>query len=571
MKNDIKSLINKINLHFIFLVLTFISLYSIVSLNFNSTQGADYEKYKNYLNFFLFDQDKTNLEQGLIYFFIIAWFIDLFTYKLNPINTEQIFSLGIQVGNFFILFIGLLGLNLLLKEFQVSNKNRYLTMSMICFFPQTISLVTTFKPEILAVALLFWSIYFVEKFFNEKNSYYIYLSLLPLSLLATLKGSVTGMVGLFFLIRYFKKMQSMNFKILILCFTVLVSISSIILYENYQSNNLFILDPPHDEEIYNSKAPFSIVYKIDPVKLFSKPYQHEHKDSIIAIYLLDTFDDYFQLYWNFDKSLFDQNRKDLFLSDGSDNLFKVDIKNRFITYNGPLNFYLMFLRQYFAIFFGFIYYFLIFKYSRKYKVNRVFYLAPLIGISISVINNVFGFPQNTFDPTRADTFKTFYFSFLIILSFSFVVSQFFQDKRKKGLYLIVYFLVIFFILGFPKANNDEFDFKISENNKYSLTCNLNSVFLKNTLFETSNIDCPSLDEIVCDEDIFRDNNSFNLVNSENSFKEVTEYDQCIDLINMGYRYDNEMLSLKNFPLFNFMTYILFIMSIIYAFIKNNEK
>ena len=112
----------------------------------------------------------------------------------------------------------------------------------------------------------------------------------------------------------------------------------------------------------------------------------------LAIYLLDTFDDYFQLYWNFDKSLFDQNRKDLFLSDGSDNLFKVDIKNRFITYNGPLNFYLMFLRQYFAIFFGFIYYFLIFKYSRKYKVNRVFYLAPLIGISISVINNVFGLP-----------------------------------------------------------------------------------------------------------------------------------------------------------------------------------
>ena len=71
-------------------------------------------------------------------------------------------------------------------------------MSMICFFPQTISLVTTFKPEILAVALLFWSIYFVEKFFNEKNNYYLYLSLLPLSLLATLKGSVTGMVGLFF-------------------------------------------------------------------------------------------------------------------------------------------------------------------------------------------------------------------------------------------------------------------------------------------------------------------------------------------------------------------------------------
>ena len=571
MKNDIKSLINKVNFHFIFLVLTFIGLYSIVSLNFDSTQGADYEKYKNYLNFFLLGQEKTNLEQGLIYFFIIAWFINLFTYKLNPLNTEEIFSLGIQVGNFFILFIGLLGLNLLLKEFKVSNKNRYLALSVICFFPQTISLVTTFKPEILAVALLFWSIFFVEKFFNVNNNNYLYLSLFPLSLLATLKGSVTGMVGLFFIIRYFKKLRSMNFKLLLISFSLLVSISSFILYENYQSNDLFILNPPHDEEIYNSKAPFSIVYKIDPIKIFSKPYQHEHKDSIIAIYLLDTFDDYFQLYWNFDKSLFDQNRKSLFLTDSTGDLLKVDISNRNITYNGPMNFYLMFLRQYFAIFFGIVFYFLIFRYSRKYKVNRAFYLAPLIGIFISVVNNVFGFPQNTFDPTRADTFKTFYFSFLIILSFSFVVSQFFQNKRKKLLYLVIYFLVIFFILGFPKANNDEFDFKISENNKYSLTCEINSLFLKNTLFETSNLDCPGLEEIICDEQIFRNNDSFYLINSENNLYEVTEYEQCTNSVNNGYRYYDKMISLTNFPLFNFMTYILFIMSVIYAFVKNNEK
>ena len=66
MKNDIKSLINKINLHFIFLVLTFISLYSIVSLNFNSTQGADYEKYKNYLNFFLNSNPRANPKYGYI-------------------------------------------------------------------------------------------------------------------------------------------------------------------------------------------------------------------------------------------------------------------------------------------------------------------------------------------------------------------------------------------------------------------------------------------------------------------------------------------------------------------------
>ena len=149
--------------------------------------------------------------------------------------------------------------------------------------------------------------------------------ILPLSLLVTTKGSVT-MVGLFFLIKYVKKIKLIDKGHLIKFLIILILLSSVILYENYQANKLFILDPPHDETIYNERAHPSVIYRINLKKLISKPYQHEHRDSIIGIYLLDTFDDYFQLYWNFDNSLLDKNRKDLFLTDSSGGLFKLDLR-----------------------------------------------------------------------------------------------------------------------------------------------------------------------------------------------------------------------------------------------------
>ena len=356
MKISFKNLIKNIDYGLIILIISLSFVYSLISLYYDSTQSADYAKYSNYLKYFLFEESETNLEQGLIYFYLISFFINFFSFKLNPENIDQVFSLGIQVGNLFILITGLFGLFYLLKEFGVSKKNNLITLSIVCFFPQTISLLVTLKPEILAFSLLTWSIYFVEKYFSKKDNIYLYISILPLSLLATTKGSVTGMVGIFFLIKYGKKIKLVDRRLLIKVVIILILLSSLVLYENYQANELFILDPPHDETIYNERAHPSVIYRINLKELISKPYQHEHKDSIVGIYLLDTFDDYFQLYWNFDNSLFDKNRKELFLNDSSGDLLKLDLKNRNITYNGPLNFYLMFLRQYFAIILSLIFY-----------------------------------------------------------------------------------------------------------------------------------------------------------------------------------------------------------------------
>ena len=92
MKN-ITNTLRKINPAFLFFSFSFFSIYSIISLFYDSTQGSDYEKYSNYLNYFLYESESTYLEQGLIYFYIISFFISLFSYQLNPENIDNIFSL----------------------------------------------------------------------------------------------------------------------------------------------------------------------------------------------------------------------------------------------------------------------------------------------------------------------------------------------------------------------------------------------------------------------------------------------------------------------------------------------
>ena len=132
--NPINTIKEKYLYIFVF-IFSLISIYSIISLNYNSTQGADYAKYSNYLDYFLSNQEKTNLEQGLIYFYIIAFFVNLFTARLNAENAEHIFSL--EYIKFYIFIIGLIGLYLLLKLFNYHEKYIFLCLSLVCF-PQTI-------------------------------------------------------------------------------------------------------------------------------------------------------------------------------------------------------------------------------------------------------------------------------------------------------------------------------------------------------------------------------------------------------------------------------------------------
>ena len=70
---------------------------------------------------------------------------------------------------------------------------------------------------------------------------------------------------------------------------------------------------------------------------------------MISILLLDTFDDYFNLYWNYDKGLLEKNEKVIITTNTSDKLIEIDSFNKTINYSGPFSFYTRFIKQYLSI------------------------------------------------------------------------------------------------------------------------------------------------------------------------------------------------------------------------------
>ena len=62
---------------------------------------------------------------------------------------------------------------------------------------------------------------------------------------------------------------------------------------------------------YNYKAPMSIIYNVNLYELVSNPIKNNHADSFIAISLLDTFGDYFDIYWDNDSSLYSKDRREI--------------------------------------------------------------------------------------------------------------------------------------------------------------------------------------------------------------------------------------------------------------------
>ena len=60
---------------------------------------------------------------------------------------------------------------------------------------------------------------------------------------------------------------------------------------------------------YDNKAPVSSVLNINFSNLALRPYLDNHADSFIGITLIDTFNDYFHLYWNQDKTFMNKNQK----------------------------------------------------------------------------------------------------------------------------------------------------------------------------------------------------------------------------------------------------------------------
>ena len=114
----------------------------------------------------------------------------------------------------------------------------------------------------------------------------------------------------------------------------------------------------------------------------------------------------------------------------------------------------------FSLFFLYLYLKVFFTNRLKDKVYNLF---PLIGIFILLVNTIFGFPQNNFDPNVGDTFKVFYYSFLIPFPVIMIFNNIDFKKIKKNYLFILLFIGFTFInLGFPKANNEYLDLELKK-------------------------------------------------------------------------------------------------------------
>ena len=66
-----------------------------------------------------------------------------------------------------------------------------------------------------------------------------------------------------------------------------------------------------EESSYLYRASASFLYNINFGDLINNPFRNTHADSFIGITLIDLFGDYFNRYWDHERSLFSQNRIDL--------------------------------------------------------------------------------------------------------------------------------------------------------------------------------------------------------------------------------------------------------------------
>ena len=158
------------------------------------------------------------------------------------------------------------------------------------------------KTEILVLSFLPWLILFIEIFLETKKYIYLYMSIPLLSIILLSKGSSLTIVGLFLLIVYINKIKLIE-KAIYSTFNLFVVISSLIYTEDSNINNNDLLNPSHEEK-YNNTAPISVIYKLEIKNLVKTPFKNNLSNSFIGITLLDTFGDYFDLYWNNDASNF---------------------------------------------------------------------------------------------------------------------------------------------------------------------------------------------------------------------------------------------------------------------------
>lgn len=478
--------------------------FSVTSIYFNSLSGADNYKYMDNILYIFGESSSPYDNQGLLYFFIVGLMLKIRTESFNYENDQsfisdnsQSFFLSetIQLANLYFFVFGLIGFYYWMKKMKINENRALFILILFCYFPTFYYLRFNMKPEILAFALIPWLFYFFQSFLIFKKNRDLFTMGVITAVLLASKSSIAAMVIISLFLLYIFKYRFFSLKHLrIGTLALLVSFGSL-LVENYflDIGNILERTP---EANYNNKAPIDFIYSINLERLRKDPEKNYHNESLVSITLIDLFSDYFELNWKEDSSLFNKSIKPLIVERNRDinndnlKLFNLDIKNKHIVYSGPHPQYLKYQTTYMGLIFSTLFiYLIIYNFFRENKINRIYLIFPLLGIFVLLINSIFGFPQNNFDPAVADTFKVFYYSFLIPFPLIIILKNL-NLKKLINLLSIVTFIVFTFInLGFPKINNEILDSKITVSVQNNVLCEINKKFIEQTLVINKEIIC----------------------------------------------------------------------------------
>ena len=395
--------------------------------NYNSTEGTDFNKYGPYLDFFTFGLEAPLQEQGIGYFWFISYIskLKINSLKISPNFESLLHIFGIQIGNFIFFIIGCVGIYYLLKYLEISPITSLIIVNMLAIFPPVLGARLILKPEIMMFAYLPWIILLIYKFLDSNNLKYLFL-LIPMALIvASSKASLALM--LFLAVLTFLNKQFFQTKVMFLVVPVLF-LFFLLIYESNVINNRFVWEhtiPNGYDNVANLKFLFSL-----NLDLFLNPYRNSQSTSMIGILLLDTFGDYWQVYW-FHESAWLNNQHP-----GSINLIRI--------------------RTFLSVLFYFFLFYFLYKESNK-KLKSIGKLS-IVGLTVLLITifNIFPFLTKNFNPLKGDPIKTHYLSFFLALSFVYLIIKILTLKSYKifGIScLVLYVLTSMQILQTASVDN----------------------------------------------------------------------------------------------------------------------
>jgi len=496
----------------------------ITYLNYDSMRGTDFDRYGKYLDYFVkSDIQKVGLESGVGYFYFISKFFEILSKPIliSSIYVEPIYSLSIQLGNFLLLIIGLIGIYYLFEYLQVDKTLNLICLSFVSVFPPILGARLILKPEILAVAFLPWVILFYYKFFETNKLVFLVFSSPLILSLSVLKSSITFMIGLCLLTVFRKQLFTKKF----VTFNILLSPLFILLInENFYVNGNYLWEHVINENYLNT-ASLSYIFSFSFSEIYNNPFRNNLSSSMLSIIFADTFNDYWQRYW--------------YHRDGwSGNNFPGNLLHIRISIFLSISFY--FLTSYFLI-------------NEKDKQMRAIGVLGYVGILALVINalNLLPIFTQNFNPSKGDPMKTHLFSFLIIFTFYYFLTKFKVLKNIK-IYLIIFIFFnayIFTIINPVEVNKYKDTFYLNKLHVAS-PCMLNNYvnnyinFSDNwcTEDEVAKSICKgSFDEKFLPSEvdgyfIYENDPSFEDRNLTNGINTVTvgNFYECINYVNGGY-------------------------------------